>query len=91
MSGLASHTIRARALQSILAYGEQEGVDGPQLRARLHLEDGDGGDPDRPLPLALTDAAWVWATRLGTPLNARNLRRRVLDPATAAVGLDWVG
>jgi AraC-like DNA-binding protein len=67
MSRLASHTIRARALQSILEYSAQEGVDGQQLRTRLHLEDGDGGDPDRPLPLALTDAAWVWATRLGPP------------------------
>lgn len=67
MTALAAHTIRARALRTILACGEAEGVPAAVLRARLHLEGGDGNDPDRALPLALTDAAWVWASQLGPP------------------------
>lgn len=34
-----------------------------------------------------SDHAPVFATRIGTPLSPRNLRRRVLDPATKAVAL----
>jgi integrase len=37
------------------------------------------------------ESAPVWTTRFGTPLNARNLRRRVLDEATKPLGLGWVG
>src|SRR5262245_61340736 len=33
----------------------------------------------------------VFATRIGTPLNPSNVRRRVLDPATVPLGLGWVG
>jgi integrase len=33
----------------------------------------------------------VFPTRAGTPLSPRNLRRRVLDPVTASVGLPWIG
>ena len=54
---LATHTIRARALHSILACGEHEGVDAADLRARLHLEEGDGDDPERALPVAHSPAA----------------------------------
>jgi integrase len=35
--------------------------------------------------------ATVFATRSGTPLNAHNLRHRVLQPAVRAIGLEWVG
>lgn len=33
----------------------------------------------------------VWATRRGTPLDAHNVRRRVLRPTVEALGLPWVG
>jgi len=33
----------------------------------------------------------VWATRRGQPLDAHNLRSRVLRPTVAALGLEWVG
>jgi integrase len=37
------------------------------------------------------DDAPVFATRVGTPLNAHNVRHRVLQPAASELGLDWVG
>lgn len=37
------------------------------------------------------EAAPVFITRFGKALNARNLRRRVLDKATGPLGLEWVG
>jgi integrase len=37
------------------------------------------------------DDATVFATSLGTPLNAHNLRHRVLQPSVRAIGLEWVG
>lgn len=37
------------------------------------------------------EAAPVFATRFGNALNARNLRRRVLEKATGPIGLEWVG
>jgi integrase len=36
------------------------------------------------------EEAPVFATRVGTPLSAHNLRKRVLDPATKPLGLHWV-
>jgi integrase len=36
------------------------------------------------------DDAPVFATRSGTPLNAHNLRHRVLQPAIKSIGLGWV-
>lgn len=37
------------------------------------------------------EAAPVFVTATGGPLNANNLRRRVLDKATGPLGLGWVG
>jgi integrase len=33
----------------------------------------------------------VWATRRGQPLDAHNMRTRVLRPVVADLGLPWVG
>lgn len=32
----------------------------------------------------------LWATRIGTPLSAHNVRNRVLTPTAKSVGLGWV-
>lgn len=37
------------------------------------------------------DGAPVFASKVGTPLSAHNVRHRVLRPTVKALGLEWVG
>lgn len=62
------HTIRASALRALVSAADEEGVRTGALRDHLGIDESlyAAGDPtDRLVPLAVTDAAWIWAARLG--------------------------
>lgn len=65
---LARHVIRASVLDAIVAAALEEGVGSAALGQRLGLDlsrSASGSDAQRMIPLAMTDAAWIWASRLG--------------------------
>lgn len=82
--------IRASVLTSIVAAAADEGVAPARLYAALQLEAAPEPEPERWLPVALSDAAWVAATRLGPedlPLRvARRTTQRSFGLLTYLMG-----
>lgn len=66
---LASHVIRVSVFDAVIAAALEEGVGRRPLAQCLGLDltRREDGDPDGVVPLAMTDAAWIWASRLGPP------------------------
>ncbi|MBL4683770.1 MAG: AraC family transcriptional regulator ligand-binding domain-containing protein [Nannocystaceae bacterium] len=79
---LDRHTIQASVLRMLVDAAEEQGVSANAMWTRLAVDRAtvtasDSSDPDHVVPLALTDAAWIWGSRLGPSDFALRVGARV--------------